>query len=101
MSASVLIVDKNRFVRHLLGDVLEEAGYQVRAVATASFARLLIASHGERFDLVLLYVRSSSDENVDLVRTLKATGFDRPIVALSVDAAKSQETFAAGVSASI
>ena len=101
MSASVLIVDRNRFVRHLLREVLEEAGYQVWAVATASFARSLVTSHGEQFDLVLLYVRSASDENVDFVRTLKASGFDRPIVTLCVDAAKSQETFAAGVSASI
>ena len=99
MSASILVVEKSRFVRHILREVLEEAGYRVSAVATTSFARFLVTSDAEQFDLVLLYVRTPNSENVELCNKLRADGFDRPIVILTENAAETRETSQAEASA--
>ena len=82
MSASILIVDKNRLIRHMLREVLEDAGYQVSAVATTSFARALVAEHGEMFDLVLLPGVPSSGDGDTFCSSLKADGFGRLILVL-------------------
>jgi DNA-binding response OmpR family regulator len=100
MSASILIVHKNRFIRHMLREVLEEAGYRVSAVATTSFARVLVANHGEMFDLLLLHGVDFAGDGDAFCSALQADGFVRPIIVLC-ESSEPPKTSRAGVSASI
>lgn len=69
MTAKILIVDDEPFVRDLLEKVLRRSGHEVVAIATADEA--LAALEAGRFDLVLTDVVMPGMDGFDLLRRVK------------------------------
>lgn len=69
MSAKVLIVDDEQFVRDLLGKILRRKGHEVRIVADAAEALRVLAE--ESIDLVLTDVVMPGMDGFELLRKVK------------------------------
>lgn len=69
--ASVLVVDDNEDVRLLVGKVLSSAGFDVREVAGAREA-FLILSEGPAPDLVVLDIQMPEVDGWEVLRMLRA-----------------------------
>ncbi len=76
----ILVVDDDRDVAELVGTVLAEAGYDVRAIADARQAKEVFADF--RPDLVTLDVLMPSVDGISLCQELRRTS-DVPILFLS------------------
>src|SRR3954466_3795380 len=80
-AATILVVDDDRAVRDLVGDVLAEGGYHVCRVASGREALDVVA--GEQIDLVLSDVLMPQLDGPSLVRCLQAQGYGQPIALMS------------------
>lgn len=92
LNARVLIVDDIEDVRVLLEQILCGAGARVRTAADAEQALQYVAhaeESGDAFDLILMDIMLPGMDGVEAVRRLRATGFRRPIVALTAAARES------------
>jgi two-component system response regulator AtoC len=66
---NVLVVDDDRDVRALLGDLLTEAGYKVKAVATAAEAAAAVTKRMP--DLVMMDVKLPDEDGIVLLSRLR------------------------------
>lgn len=92
LNARVLIVDDIEDVRVLLEQILCGAGARVKTAADAEQALQFVAQaeeSGDAFDLVLMDIMLPGMDGVEAVRRLRASGFRRPIVALTAAARES------------
>jgi two-component system response regulator AtoC len=78
---TVLIVDDDSSMRHLLSVILNDRGYDVRAVGTAEEALKELASRG--YDLVLTDVRMPGMGGIALVQELQRSAPDLLVVVMS------------------
>jgi len=81
MSAKILIVDDEQFVRELLAKILRKKGHDARPVADAEEALRQLAA--ERFDLVLTDVVMPGMDGFDLLRKIKGLHPDVKVVVLT------------------
>ena len=75
-----LVVDDEALVRWTLRDLLEQRGCRVREAGTAAGARAGLAAAP---DLVLLDVRLPDGDGLDLLRQVRATAPDTPVILMS------------------
>ncbi len=76
--SEILLVEDERVTRHRIQKVMEDAGHQVTAVATA--AEALQELEGRRVDLLLLDVWLPEMNGLELLAKLKASGREPPVV---------------------
>ncbi len=88
-SKTILIVDDEQAVRHMLAFMLRREGYGVLEAADASGARAMIADH--RPDLVLLDWMMPGVTGVELTRSLRKDSFAREIPIIMLTARTEEE----------
>src|SRR5438552_5489489 len=69
-SASILVVEDDAAMRDLLAEELGDAGFEVRAAATAATG--LEHARAERFDLIITDLRMPEMDGFDLIRGVMA-----------------------------
>lgn len=79
--ASILIVDDEETVRHLLARLLEMHGYAVCEAAGAAEARACLEE--ESFNLVLCDVKMPGESGLDLARHVYAKTPDTPVIMIT------------------
>lgn len=77
----VLIVDDDESLRSVLGELLKDAGYQVRTASTGAQALEMIA--GDSFDAILLDIILPDVSGLDVLERYRGGGGKTPIIALS------------------
>ena len=94
--ASVIIADDHPIMLSGLETVLTDAGHDIAARACSGDAALA-ADHG---DLFLLDLRKPNGSGLDVLRTLRQRGDQRPVILLTtaIDTAVLREVLALGVS---
>jgi len=88
-SKTILVVDDEQAVRHMLAFMLRREGYGVLEAADASAARAMIADH--RPDLVLLDWMMPGVTGVELTRSLRKDSFAREIPIIMLTARTEEE----------
>src|SRR5690606_9532912 len=94
LSCRVLVVDDRRDMRYLAQHMLEEAGARVSHAADGREALEQVAAaeaQGDPFDVVLLDMQMPMLDGYAAARALRERGYERPIVALTANAMKSDE----------
>ncbi|HHO54023.1 MAG TPA: response regulator [Deltaproteobacteria bacterium] len=82
----VLVVDDRREVRYLAQHFLEEAGAEVVLAADGLTAINLASQREQPFDIVLMDMQMPVMDGYEATRRLRASGFVRPILALTAHA---------------
>jgi two-component system phosphate regulon response regulator OmpR len=77
----VLVVDDDRRIRELLKSYLASKGYRVTAAGTASEARERM--RGLAFDILVLDVMMPGESGIELVKELRETASEVPVLFLS------------------
>ncbi|MEM9415853.1 MAG: response regulator [Planctomycetota bacterium] len=80
---SVLVVDDFPTDRKLFGLWLGRAGFKTHSAPDAPKARKQV--EGENYDLAVIDLRLSKENGLDLIKSLRASGFSAPIIAVSAD----------------
>jgi CheY-like chemotaxis protein len=70
-SATILLVEDERLVREVVGEILESAGYEVLKTSNADEAGKMFAAHPGRVDLLLTDVAMPGKKGGDLARELE------------------------------
>lgn len=78
----VLVVDDDPFVRDLLASILEDAGYRVVTAGDGAAAAAIFGA-GSGIDLVVSDMNMPELDGQGLIRTVRGTGSDVPIVILT------------------
>lgn len=81
LPARVLVVDDDEAIRHLLGTILAEAGYQVRLAHDGNDA--LNRLEAEAFDLILLDLVMPDREGLETLTALRRRGHSARVIAMS------------------
>lgn len=79
--ARILIIEDEDNLRFTIRKALSKSGHEPQEASTLSAARALIATHS--FDLVLTDVSLGSENGLDLVKELRADGFDGVVVVMT------------------
>ena len=77
LSASVLVVDDEPSMQHLLSGILSKQGY--RLVMAANIAQARKAMEQTQFDLLILDRKLPDGDGVALLGELRAAGHDQPV----------------------
>ncbi len=85
---SILIVDDERGIRDLLGQILGDEGYETQMAASGEEA--LEALEKELFDLVLLDIWLPGIDGVEVLRRLRSSGNEVPVIVISGHASAEQ-----------
>ncbi|MBI1235131.1 MAG: response regulator [Alphaproteobacteria bacterium] len=85
----LLIADDNDLMRATLSRLLSPYG-AVRAVADGEAA--LAAAQAQTFDLILLDIKMPGIDGIAACETLRASGFDGPVIALTADGSVERDT---------
>ncbi len=83
MVVSVLVVEGNDMIRGLTAEILDESGFAASEAATLASAFDQLAADPDEFDLLLVEAGMPDGNGLDFVASLRALGFDRPIIAVS------------------
>jgi DNA-binding response OmpR family regulator len=81
---TVLVVDDHEAFRRQMTELLERAGFRVRAAAGVGEASVLLEEAGPGgFDLVLLDVNMPDAQGWDLLEMIREGGDETPVIFLS------------------
>ena len=80
MSATILVVDDEQLIRWSLAERLTDDGYTVVEAATAKEA---LSKFGSQVDLVLLDFKLPDSDGLRVLKTMKATDPDVPVILLT------------------
>ncbi|MFO7857517.1 MAG: sigma-54 dependent transcriptional regulator [Ectothiorhodospiraceae bacterium] len=80
-ASSILVVDDEADIRSLVGDILEDEGYQVRLAADAREARQALRER--RPDLILLDIWMPDTDGITLLKEWSEGGLPCPVVIIS------------------
>ncbi len=83
MAPRVLIVDDERNIRRVLQALLEGDGYEVDEAADGDEARALIRRANPRYDVVLSDLRMPNCDGMELLRWVRSSQPDTPLVLLT------------------
>ncbi len=81
MNEHVLIIDDEAGIRSTLSGILEDEGYRAASAATAGEGLAMLTRRS--FDLVMLDVWLPDRDGLDLLRELRETGSDIPVIVIS------------------
>ncbi|MCC9641069.1 response regulator [Rhodopirellula sp. JC740] len=99
ISAKVLVVDDRRDIRYLAQHFIEKAGGEVLTATNGREAiEFLEANHDDEVDLVVMDMQMPVMDGYEATKELRKRGFEKPIVALTANAMKTdrQDCIAAG-----
>lgn len=84
MSAkTILIIDDEDDIRSLLNDILEDEGYKVLQAAHSMQAEHVIDHHNVDLLILDIWLENSDKDGIELLRSLRKTGFDKPVLMIS------------------
>jgi two-component system nitrogen regulation response regulator NtrX len=84
MSAkTILIIDDEDDIRSLLKDILEDEGYKVLQAAHSMQAEHVIDHHNVDLLILDIWLENSDKDGIELLRSLRKTGFDKPVLMIS------------------
>jgi len=83
MMSSILIVDDERDIRELIGDILRDEGYKVRLAANADACIAEINAEEPALMILDIWLKDSRMDGIDILKTVKRDNPDVPVVIIS------------------
>ena len=80
---SILIVDDEKDIRELVGDILKDEGYSVRLAANADEALAEINAEPPSLMILDIWLKDSRMDGIDILKTVKRDNPDIPVVIIS------------------
>ena len=81
--SSILIVDDERDIRELIGDILQDEGFQVRLAANADECMAEINAEQPALMILDIWLKDSRMDGIDILKTVKRDNPDVPVVIIS------------------
>lgn len=80
---SILIVDDEKDIRELVGDILREEGYSVRLAANSDDCIAAINADAPSLLILDIWLKDSRMDGIDILKTVKRDNPDIPVVIIS------------------
>ena len=80
---SILIVDDERDIRELIGDILKDEGFTVRLAANADECMAAINAEAPSLMILDIWLKDSRMDGIDILKTVKRDNPDVPVVIIS------------------
>lgn len=80
---SILIVDDEKDIRELIGDILQDEGYKVRLAANSNEAMAEVNASPPHLLILDIWLKDSHMDGIDILKTVKRDNPDVPIVIIS------------------
>ncbi|THD83066.1 sigma-54-dependent Fis family transcriptional regulator [Aliigemmobacter aestuarii] len=80
---SILIVDDERDIRELIGDILRDEGFTVRLAANADECMAEINAEAPQLMILDIWLKDSRMDGIDILKTVKRDNPDVPVVIIS------------------
>ncbi|MDG1280816.1 MAG: sigma-54 dependent transcriptional regulator [Pseudorhodobacter sp.] len=80
---SILIVDDERDIRELIGDILRDEGYAVRLAGNSDDCMSEIAREAPALMILDIWLKDSQMDGIDILKTVKRDNPDVPVVIIS------------------
>jgi two-component system, NtrC family, nitrogen regulation response regulator NtrX len=80
---SILIVDDEKDIRELVGDILKEEGYAIRLAGNSDDCMALINQDPPSLLILDIWLKDSRMDGIDILKTVKRDNPDIPIVIIS------------------
>ena len=81
--SDILIVDDERDIRELIGDILEDEGFQTRLAANSQEAMTEINAESPALLILDIWLKDSKMDGIDILKTVKRDNPDIPVVIIS------------------
>lgn len=81
--SDILIVDDERDIRELIGDILEDEGFQTRLAANSQEAMTEINAEPPALLILDIWLKDSKMDGIDILKTVKRDNPDIPVVIIS------------------
>ena len=81
--SDILIVDDERDIRELIGDILEDEGYTTRLAGNSSEAMAAINAEEPSLLILDIWLKDSKMDGIDILKTVKRDNPDVPVVIIS------------------
>ncbi len=81
--SSILIVDDERDIRELIGDILKDEGFAVRLAANADECMTEINTEAPSLMILDIWLKDSRMDGIDILKTVKRDNPDVPVVIIS------------------
>jgi len=81
--AGILIVDDERDIRELIGDILRDEGYQVRLAGTSDECMAEINAEPPALMILDIWLKDSRMDGIDILKHVKRDNPDVPIIIIS------------------
>lgn len=80
---SILIVDDERDIRELIGDILRDEGYSVRLAGNSDDCMAEINAEAPALMILDIWLKDSRMDGIDILKTVKRDNPDVPVVIIS------------------
>jgi two-component system, NtrC family, nitrogen regulation response regulator NtrX len=80
---SILIVDDEKDIRELIGDILRDEGHTVRLAGTSDAAMAEINAEAPALMILDIWLKDSRMDGIDILKTVKRDNPDVPVVIIS------------------
>jgi two-component system, NtrC family, nitrogen regulation response regulator NtrX len=81
--SSILIVDDEKDIRELIGDILKDEGYAVRLAANSDSCMAEINADPPALMILDIWLKDSRMDGIDILKTVKRDNPDVPVVIIS------------------
>ncbi|MFT7059498.1 MAG: two-component system nitrogen regulation response regulator NtrX [Pseudorhodobacter sp.] len=81
--SSILIVDDERDIRELIGDILRDEGYSVRLAGNSDDCMSEIGAEPPSLMILDIWLKDSRMDGIDILKTVKRDNPDVPVVIIS------------------
>ena len=81
--SSILIVDDERDIRELIGDILKDEGFAVRLAGNSDDCMAEIAAEAPSLMILDIWLKDSQMDGIDILKTVKRDNPDVPVVIIS------------------
>ncbi|MHA6324196.1 nitrogen assimilation response regulator NtrX [Roseivivax sp. CAU 1753] len=81
--SDILIVDDERDIRELIGDILEDEGFTIRLAGNSNEAMAEINSEPPALIILDIWLKDSKMDGIDILKTVKRDNPDVPVVIIS------------------
>ncbi len=80
---SILIVDDERDIRELIGDILRDEGYTVRLAGNSDACMAEINAEAPALMILDIWLKDSKMDGIDILKTVRRSNPDVPVVIIS------------------
>lgn len=81
--SDILIVDDERDIRELIGDILEDEGFTVRLAGNSTEAMAAVNAEPPGLLILDIWLKDSKMDGIDILKTVKRDNPDVPVVIIS------------------